>query len=457
MIHLHLVLLLAIVLDGVGGDFVVVLLEEGKVLTGLWELGLFHTLTDVPVDEGTLGVHEVELVVEAAPGLGDGGGVGEHADGALDLGEVASWDDGRRLVVDTDLEAGRAPVDELDGALGLDGGNGGANILRDDITAVEEGAGHVLAVAWVALNHHVSRLEEGVGDLGDGELLVVGLLGGDDWGIGADWEVDTGVWDEVGLELGEVDVEGTIEAEGGGEGGNNLADETVEIGVGWALDVEGTAAKVVEGLIIDHEGAVGVVNHGVGGKDGVVWLDDSGGNLWSWVDGELELGLLAVVDGKALKEEGAEASTSATTEGVEEEEALETSALVSELTDAVEGKVDDLLTNGVVTTGVVVSGIFLAVDELLWVEELAVRAGTNLVNDSWLEIDENGTWNVLASTSLGEEGVESIIANADGLVGWHLAIWLNAVLEAVEFPATITNLDASLADVDRNNFTHYEE
>ena len=406
------------------------------------------------MDEGTLGVHEVELVVEAAPGLGDGGGVGEHADGALDLGEIASWDDGWWLVVDTDLEAGRAPVDELDGALGLDGGNGGADILRDDITAVEKGAGHVLAVAWVALNHHVSRLEEGVGDLGDGELLVVGLLGGDDWSIGADWEVDTGVWDEVGLELGEVDVEGTIEAEGGGEGGNNLADETVEVGVGWALDVEGTAAKVVKGLVIDHEGAVGVVDHGVGGKDGVVWLDDSSGNLWSWVDGELELGLLAVVDGKALKEEGAEASTSATTEGVEEEEALETSALVSELTDAVEGEVDDLLTNGVVTTGVVVSGIFLTVDELLWVEELAVCAGTNLVNDSWLEIDEDGTWNVLASTSLGEEGVESIIANADGLVGWHLAIWLNTVLKAVEFPAAVTNLDTSLANMDRDNFTH---
>ena len=41
------------------------LLEEGKVLTGLWEFGLFHTFTDVPVDEGTLGVHEIELVIES--------------------------------------------------------------------------------------------------------------------------------------------------------------------------------------------------------------------------------------------------------------------------------------------------------------------------------------------------------------------------------------------------------
>ena len=409
------------------------------------------------MDEGTLGVHEVELVVKAAPGLGDGGGVSEHADSPLDLGKIATWDDGWWLVVDTDLEAGWAPVDELDGPLGLDGSNGGGDVLWNDITPVEEGASHVLAVPWIALDHHVSWLEEAVGNLGDGELLVVGLLSADDWGVGADWEVDTAVWDEVSLELGEVDVEGTIEPEGGGKAGDNLTDEPVEVGVSWALDVEGTAAKVVEGLVIDHEGAVGVIDHGVGGEDGVVWLDDSSADLWGWVDGELELGLLAVVDREPLEEEGTETGTGTTTEGVEDEEALETSALVGELTDPVEGKVDDFLTDGVVTTGVVGGGVFLAVDQLLWVEELAVGAGTNLVNDGWLEIDEDGTWDVLASTSLGEEGVESIIADTDGLVRWHLTVWLDAVLEAVEFPAAVTNLDTGLTCMDGDNFTHFEE
>jgi hypothetical protein len=58
-----------------------------------------------PVDEGTLGVHEVELVVESGPGFGDGRGVVQHADGALDLGQVAAGDDRRGLVVDADLWA----------------------------------------------------------------------------------------------------------------------------------------------------------------------------------------------------------------------------------------------------------------------------------------------------------------------------------------------------------------
>ena len=50
------VLLLAFALGGFGTDLLVVLLEGGKVLTGLGELALLHALADVPVDERTLGV-----------------------------------------------------------------------------------------------------------------------------------------------------------------------------------------------------------------------------------------------------------------------------------------------------------------------------------------------------------------------------------------------------------------
>merc|ERR1719446_413535 len=172
-----LTLLLALTLHGLGTDLLVVLLESSKVLTGLGELTLLHTLSDVPVDEGTLGVHKVELVVHAGEHLGDGGGVGDHAASTLHLGEVTTRHDGRWLVVDAALEAGRAPVDELDGTLGLDGSDGGVDVLRDDVTTVHHAARHVLAVTRIALGHHVGRLEASVGDLGDGEGLVVGLLG----------------------------------------------------------------------------------------------------------------------------------------------------------------------------------------------------------------------------------------------------------------------------------------
>jgi len=51
---------------------------------------------------------------------------------------------------------------------------------------------------------------------------VVGLLGGDDGSVGDKREVDTWVGHQVGLELGQVHVEGTVEAQGGGDGRHDL-------------------------------------------------------------------------------------------------------------------------------------------------------------------------------------------------------------------------------------------
>ena len=85
-------------------DLFVVLFECGHILTCLTELALFHTLTDVPVNKGTLGVHEIELVIKTSPGFGNGGGVAQHADSTLDLGQITAWDDGWWLVIDTDLD-----------------------------------------------------------------------------------------------------------------------------------------------------------------------------------------------------------------------------------------------------------------------------------------------------------------------------------------------------------------
>jgi len=442
--------------DGVGSDLLVVLLEGGKILTGFGEFSFFHTLTDIPVHKGTLGIHEIELVVETREDLGDGGGVGDHAAGALHLGQVTSGHNSGGLVVDTALESGGAPVDELDSALGLDGGDGGVDVLGDDITTVHEAASHVLSVTGVALGHHGGRLEDGVGELGNGKLLVVGLLGRDDGGVRGKHKVDAGVGHQVGLELSHIDVEGTIETKGGGQGGDDLGDQTVQVGVGGALDVEGATADVVDGLVVEHDGNVGVLEERVSRKDGVVGLNNGRGHLGGGVHGEGELGLLAVVDREALEEQRTETGTGTTTDGVEDEEALETGAVVGQLADTVEGEVDNFLTNGVVTTGVVIGGIFLTRDQLFGVEQLTVGTSSDFVHGGGLEIEEHRARHVLASTSLGEEGVEGIIAATDGLVRGHLAVRLDTVLEAVKFPAGVTDLDTALSQVDGDRFAHID-
>ena len=97
------------------------------------------------------------------------------------LGQITAGNDSRRLVVDAHLEAGRAPVDELDGALRLDGRDRRIHILKalrifcdrsgrsnlgHDVASEEQTDGHVLAVTRVAFDHLVVRFETHVRDLG---------------------------------------------------------------------------------------------------------------------------------------------------------------------------------------------------------------------------------------------------------------------------------------------------
>lgn len=175
-----------------------------------------------------------------------------------------------------------------------------------------------------------------------------------------------------------------------------LSNETVQVDVVGALETEVAAADVVDGLVVDHEGAVRVLKSGVGGENRVVRLDNRGGGLGSRVDAELELALLAVVDGEALHEESTKAGTGTTTEGVEDEESLKTNAVVGNTTNLVEDAINELLANRVVTTGIVVGGILLASDHHLGVEKVAVGTGAHFVDDIGLEIAVDGTGNVFA-------------------------------------------------------------
>jgi hypothetical protein len=158
---------------------------------------------------------------------------------------------------------------------------------------------------------------------------MVSLLCRDHWGIGGQREVDTGIGHQVGLELCQINIEGTIESEGCSDGGHNLTDQPVKISVGRTLDIKVPAADVIDGLIVYHESTIRVLQGGVGGQDGVVGLNNGCGHLGSWVDGELKFGLLAVVNRQALHQQGGETRTGATSEAVEDQEALEASALVS--------------------------------------------------------------------------------------------------------------------------------
>merc|ERR1719183_3348491 len=227
---------------------------------------------------------------------------------------------------------------------------------------------------------------------------------------------------------------GAIEAERRRQGRDHLRQQTVQVRVGRALNVQIASADIVEGFIVHLVRDVRVLEERVHAKYRIVRLHARRGDLRAAPDREGDLGLLAVVDGEALEEQAAKAGAGAAAAGIKDHEALQAGAVVRELAEAVEDEVNDLLTDGVMSTGEVVSSILLAADELLRVEQLAVGAGADLVDDRRLQVHEDAARDVLARTGLGEEGVERVITTTDGLVARHLAVRLDPVLQAEELP-----------------------
>jgi len=90
------------------------------------------------------------------------------------------------------------------------------------------------------------------------------------------------------------------------------------------------------------------------------------------------------------------------------------------------------------------------------VEELSVSTGTDLIYDSWFQVDEYGPGYVFTGSSFTEEGVEGVITTTYGFIRRHLAIGLDAMFQAVQFPTGITDLNTSLSDVDTDTFPHID-
>ena len=264
--------------------------------------------------------------------------------------------------------------------------------------------------------------------------------------------MDAGVRDQVGLELVQIDVQGAVEAERRGDGRDDLGDQAVKVLVARPGNVQIPAADVVHGLVVNQEGAVRVLDGAVGGQDGVVGLDDGRGQARGRVHGELQLALLGKVGRQALEEQSAETGTSATAEGVEDQEALEGVAVVYDLesdmypcpstesgalltgdtADALANTVNHLLADGVVTAGIVVGSVLLPAHQELGVEELAVVAGADLIDRRGVEVDEDGAGDIFAAARLVEEGLERARISALGVgVRKRAAIRPKAMLKQV--------------------------
>ena len=86
--------------------------------------------------------------------------------------------------MESHLKSCGAPVHEVDGLLGLNGGYGSIDVLWNNVSSIEKADSHIFPLCWITLHHLVSWLEASLGDRVDAHRVVVGHLGGDQGGVG---------------------------------------------------------------------------------------------------------------------------------------------------------------------------------------------------------------------------------------------------------------------------------
>ncbi|EPY72433.1 hypothetical protein CB1_009618001 [Camelus ferus] len=248
-------------------SLLIILLKSSHVLMGLRKLSFLHALTHIPVNKGTLGLHQARLVVQASPGLSNGCDVAQHEHSSMCFGQVSTSYHGESLVINANFEASGEPVHKLDDTLGLDGGNGRIDIFGNHVATVQQATSHLFTMARVTF-HNL-----------DGWL--------------------------------KINIQGSINSHGSSDGGYTLTYQPMQVSVGWVLDIGVSKADVIDSLIVYYEGTIRVLQG---------------------------------------------------------------------------DKVSDLIANGVVTMGIIISSIFSAHDELLRVEELVAGPNANFINDCGFQI-----------------------------------------------------------------------
>ncbi len=331
------------------------------------------------MDKGPLGIHKVKLVIQPSPSLRDDGGVGQTADGSDHRGQVRVGNHSWRLVVDANLVACWTPVNKVDNLGFLDSRNCGIDILGNHIAPIEKTDGHVLSLGRITLDHLVLRQKARLGDLIDRDRLMHCFLSWHDRIVRGQRVVDPGIGDQVGLELIEVYIQGSIKSKRSRDRRDDLSNDAIEIGIGGPCCVQVISTQVIDGLIVAKEGDIRVLHDGVGRQKRVVGLHNRCRNLRRRVDDELQLCFLGEQVRESLHQKGSEARSSSSPEGMEHQEPLEAIARLRHLGDPFLCHRNYLLANCVMSSGKVVGSIFFAVDQGGWPEEVPVISCSHLV------------------------------------------------------------------------------
>ena len=255
-------------------------------------------------------------------------------------------------------------------------------------------------MSGVAGSHHVLSIEHLGGQLGNGQSSVLLGASAGEGSESGDEEVETGEWNHVDSEFPQVSVQLAGESQAGGDTRHGGGDEMVEISIGGGGQFEGSEADIVESLVVDGEGLVGVLYQLVDREGGVVGLDNCVGDFGGGDNGEGSHDPVGVFLTDLGDQEGSHSGSSTTTKRMTKLESLKTVTALSFLPDNVKNGVYQLSSLSVVSLCPVVSSSRLSEDEVVGSEDLSERSRPNRVHGAGFQINKDSTGDIFSSGSL---------------------------------------------------------
>jgi len=70
--------------------------------------------------------------------------------------------------------------------------------------------------------------------------------------------MDTRIRHQVSLEFGDIDVQSTIKSQRGGQRGDDLGNESVQVGVSGSFNIQLSSADIIDGFVIEDNGDISV-------------------------------------------------------------------------------------------------------------------------------------------------------------------------------------------------------
>ena len=167
---------------------------------------------------------------------------------------------------------------------------------------------------------------------------------------------------QIGLELSDINIQGTVKPQRGSKRWNHLRDKAIEVGVGGAFDVKRALVDIIDGLVVEQYSNINVLQQWVGGQHTAVGLNNRGGDLGWWVNSEAKLWLLSIVYREALQEEKTQPRANASTNSIKNQETLETGTVISKFTNAILTEIHNFSTNPVVAMSKVIGSVLFPTD-----------------------------------------------------------------------------------------------